>query len=76
MGVGAPESVGSVEPCEFSDFTELVRGSPVRTNTTYMLEDAAQASPPKGNSDRYSPQKFLQTPLPATRPITENYIPA
>ena len=74
--MGAPEGIGSVEPCEFSDFAELVRGSLVRTNTTCMPEDAARAPPPKGKSDRCSPQKFLQTPLPATRPITENYIPA
>ncbi|XP_032485309.1 developmental pluripotency-associated protein 2 [Phocoena sinus] len=74
MGVGAPESVGSVEPCEFSDFTELVRGSPVRTNTTYMLEDAAQASPPKDDwvDDNTSQEEIpkevkVAKPFPSTQ---------
>nr|XP_030692696.1 developmental pluripotency-associated protein 2 [Globicephala melas] len=74
MGVGVPESVGSVEPCEFSDFTELVHGSLVRTNTICMLEDAAQASPPKDDwvDDNTSQEEIpkevnVAKPFPSTQ---------
>lgn len=70
-----PESVGCTA---LNSQTLGVVCSPlVRANTTCMLEDATMSQPTcKIVVTGASIKNVLQIPLPTTRPITENYIPA